>query len=319
MQVGRKPAAMTFADELKAGLIARPKTLPTKYLYDDLGSALFEVICRLPEYYLTRAEAAILQSHAQEIIDAVGGTMEIVELGSGTAVKTRLLLDAALRRQPTLRYRPIDISASAVEETVAALNHEYPNITVDALTTDYLDGLTKLSPNGVARRLVLFLGSNIGNFEPPEARKTMLAVRHALQPGDTFLMGVDLRKDREILERAYNDTLGVTAAFNKNLLLRINRELGGHFDLAAWSHRAWYNDAESRVEMHLTSDRKQAVAIDAVGESFAFEKGETIHTESSYKYVPQQIERLARDTGFEVSRMWNDSADNFSSNLLRAV
>jgi L-histidine Nalpha-methyltransferase len=310
---------MSFAGDVRLGLSARPKTLASKYLYDDLGSALFEVICRLPEYYLTRAEASILQAHSQEIIDAVGGTMEIVELGSGTAVKTRLLLDAALKRQPTLRYRPIDISSSAVLETTAALNHEYPNIHVEALTTDYLDGLTRLSPNGVARRLILFLGSNIGNFEPYEAQRTLDAVRQALRPGDTFLVGADLRKDRATLESAYNDSLGVTAAFNKNLLLRIDRELGGHFDLAAWSHRATYNEAEGRVEMHLVSESRQEVPIDAIGATFAFDKNETIHTESSYKYEPQQIERLARDAGFEIVRTWSDSADAFGSNLLRAV
>ena len=251
---------MGLGDEVRAGLTARPKTLPTKYLYDDLGSALFEVICLLPEYYLTRSEAAILRAHARDIVAAVGDTLEIVELGSGTATKTRLLLDAALARQGTLRYSPIDISRSALDQTVHALNAEYPAITVDPQVADYFEGLRRFSRNGVERTLVLFLGSNIGNFEPYEARRTLSAVRETLRPGDSLLMGADMKKDVAILEAAYNDKLGVTAAFNKNLLWRINRELGGHFDLDSFRHRAKYNSAEGRVEMHLISDTAQDVA-----------------------------------------------------------
>jgi L-histidine N-alpha-methyltransferase len=309
---------MGLGDEVRAGLTAHPKTLPTKYLYDDLGSALFEVICLLPEYYLTRSEAAILRAHARDIVAAVGDTLEIVELGSGTATKTRLLLDAALARQGTLRYSPIDISRSALDQTVHALNAEYPAITVDPQVADYFDGLRRFSRNGVERTLVLFLGSNIGNFEPYEARRTLSAVRETLRPGDSLLMGADMKKDIAVLEAAYNDKLGVTAAFNKNLLLRINRELGGHFDLDSFRHSAKFNPAEGRVEMHLFSDTAQDVAIDALGMTVHFEPGESIHTESSYKYDPKQVEALADETGFKVAQTWTDQAKTFTSNLLVA-
>jgi L-histidine N-alpha-methyltransferase len=309
---------MSFADEVRAGLTARPKTLPTKYLYDDLGSALFEVICLLPEYYLTRAEASILRANARDIISAVGETVEIVELGSGTATKTRLLLDAALARQGALRYSPIDISRSALDETVAALNVEYPAITVEPMVTDYLDGLRRFSRNGVERTLVLFLGSNVGNFEPIEARRTLHAVRETLRRGDSLLMGADMKKDVTVIEAAYNDKLGVTAAFNKNLLLRINRELGGSFDLGAFRHAATYNAAEGRIEMHLVSDTAQDVAIAELGITVHFEPGESIHTESSYKYDESQLTALASATGFDVAKTWSDPEKTFTSNLLIA-
>jgi dimethylhistidine N-methyltransferase len=309
---------MSFADEVRAGLTARPKTLPTKYLYDDLGSALFEVICLLPEYYLTRAEASILRANARDIISAVGETVEIVELGSGTATKTRLLLDAALARQGALRYSPIDISRSALDETVAALNVEYPAITVEPMVTDYLDGLRRFSRNGVERTLVLFLGSNVGNFEPTEARRTLHAVRETLRRGDSLLMGADMKKDVTVIEAAYNDKLGVTAAFNKNLLLRINRELGGRFDLGAFRHAATYNAAEGRIEMHLVSDTAQDVAIAELGIAVHFEPGESIHTESSYKYDESQLDALASATGFDVAKTWSDPEKTFTSNLLIA-
>ena len=313
------PPAMSLADEVRAGLTATPKTLPTKYLYDELGSALFEVICLLPEYYLTRAEASILRANAADIIGAVGRALEIVELGSGTATKTRLLLDAALRRQGSLRYSPIDISSSALDATVQALHAEYPAIDVRPHATDYFEGLARFSRDGVARTLVLFLGSNVGNFEPYEAQRTLRAVRHALKPGDALLLGADMKKDVAVLEAAYNDSLGVTAAFNKNLLLRINRELGGHFDLSAFAHHASYNAAEGRIEMHLRSIKSQRVTVDVLGLEIDFERGETIHTESSYKYDALQIKELAEATGFELKRTWSDRTDSFTSNLFIAV
>ena len=309
---------MSFADEVRAGLVANPKTLPTKYLYDDLGSKLFEVICLLPEYYLTRAEAAILRAHAPEIIASAGETVEIVELGSGTAAKTRLLLDAALARQGTLRYSPIDISRSALDETVAALNVEYPAIKVEPQVKDYLDGLRRFSRHGVERTLVLFLGSNIGNFEPSEAQRTLRAVRETLNPGDSLLMGADMKKDVAVIEAAYNDKLGVTAAFNKNLLLRINRELGGHFDLDAFRHKANYEPRESRIEMRLISDTAQDVAIDSLQLDVHFAPGESIHTESSYKYDMAQLGALASATGFGLAKTWTDANQTFTSNLLVA-
>jgi len=309
---------MSFADEVRAGLAAAPKTLPTKYLYDALGSALFEVICLLPEYYLTRTEASILRANAADIIRAVDGTLEIVELGSGTATKTRLLLDAALARQGSLRYTPIDISRSALDATVEALHAEYPAIEVRPYQTDYFDGLATFSRNGVARALVLFLGSNIGNCDAADAQRTLRAVRNAIQPGDALLLGADMKKDAAVVEAAYNDSLGVTAAFNKNLLLRINRELGGHFDLSAFQHCAFYNAAKGRIEMHLRALGSQRVAIDALEMNVAFADGETIHTESSYKYDAGEIRALAAASGFRLARSWSDRSAAFTSNLLVA-
>jgi len=309
---------MSFAADVRAGLTTRPKMLLAKYFYDELGSALFEAITKLPEYYLTRAESEILARHADEMVDAIGVPIELIELGSGSAVKTRYLIDAAFRRQPALRYRPIDISPSALEGAAAALRKAYPKIVVDAHATDYLHGLQQLQRGNGHRALVLFLGSNVGNFDPVEADATLRAVSGALRPGDGFLLGADLRKDPRVLEAAYDDPIGVTAAFNKNILLRINRELGGHFDVAAFDHRAVYNEEAGRVEMHLVSSRPQRVRIDGLDLEIAFDQGESIHTESSYKYDAAQIETLARATGFEVKRRWLDSNGAFSSNLLVA-
>ena len=309
---------MGFVDDVRAGLTASPKWLPAKYLYDELGSALFEAICSLPEYYLTRAEAEILRDRAPQIVDAVGGPFELIELGSGSAIKTRHIIDAALARQPTLRFRPIDISVAALDASSRALACEYPGIVVDGINADYLTGLTGLSRNGARHRLVLFLGSNIGNFEPDEARATVRALRGVLEPGDGFLLGADLKKDRMVLERAYDDATGVTAAFNRNLLGRINRELGGHFVLDSFLHRASYNDAEARMEMHLVSASRQDVAVDAADTLAHFEAGETIHTESSYKFDAESIYRLARDTGFGVGHTWTDAERRFADYLLIA-
>ena len=309
---------MSFADEVRAGLTAEPKTLPTKYLYDDLGSALFEVICLLPEYYLTRTEASILRANADDIIGAVDGTLEIVELGSGSATKTRVLLDAALTRQGSLRYSPIDISKSALDATVEALHAEYPAIEVRPYQTEYFDGLATFSRNGVARALVLFLGSNIGNFDAADAQRTLRAVRTAIQPGDALLLGADMKKETAVIEAAYNDALGVTAAFNKNLLVRVNRELGGHFDLPAFAHHAFYDAAKGRIEMHLRALGSQRVAIDALEMQVAFADGETIHTESSYKYDAGEISALAAASGFRLARTWSDRSASFTSNLLVA-
>lgn len=309
---------MGFVDDVRTGLGGPRKWLWAKYFYDELGSALFEAICVLPEYYLTRAEAEILREHAPQIIDTVGTPLEIVELGSGSAVKTRHLIDAAFKRQPTLRFRPIDISAAALHASARALACEYPGITVDGINADYLTGLTRLSRNGVRRRLAVFLGSNIGNFQPGEAQTTLSALRGVLEPGDGFLLGADLKKERAVLEGAYDDAAGVTAAFNRNMLARINRELGGHFDVDSFRHRAFYNEAESRVEMHLVSLRRQDVPIDAAGIVAHFEDGESIHTESSYKFDSDSIGGLAGATGFDVRASWTDAARRFADFLLVA-
>jgi L-histidine Nalpha-methyltransferase len=309
---------MSFAEDVGAGLTASPKRLLPKYFYDDLGSSLFDSICLLPEYYLTRAEDEILDRHAREIVDAVGTPIDLIELGSGSAVKTRRIITAALERQPSLRYRPIDISPSALKASTEALSREYPNIRVDGIVADYLEGLKHISRNGAVRTMVLFLGSNIGNFEPHDAVNTLRAVHEVLDDGDALLLGADLKKDRAVLEAAYDDAEGVTAAFNLNVLARVNRELGGGFDLKKFSHLARYDEKLGRVEMHLVSREAQTVPIAALGMDVHFERGETIHTESSYKYDRERLADLASHTGFELTKTWTDAAGAFSSNLFRA-
>ena len=316
---GAQGASVPFAEDVKAGLSASPKRLLPKYFYDDLGSTLFDAICLLPEYYLTRAEDEILDRHAREIVDAVGSPLDLVELGSGSAIKTRRIISAALESQPTLRYSPIDISPSALNASSEALSREYPNVTVDGIAAEYLEGLKSISRNGSVRTMVLFLGSNIGNFEPHDAVNTLRAVHDVLNDGDALLLGADLKKDRAVLEAAYDDAEGVTAAFNLNILARINRELGGEFDIKKFAHRALYNDALGRVEMHIVSREAQTVRIAGLGMEIHFDRGETIHTESSYKYDRARLADLAGLTGFELTNTWNDTRGMFSSNLLRAI
>lgn len=309
---------MDFADDVRSGLSAPQKRLSPRYLYDDLGSALFDAITALPEYYLTRAETEILKEHSGEIIDAVGFPVELIELGSGSAVKTRLLIDAAFERQRSVRFCPIDISSAALDASARALRSEYPGIVVDGINAEYLSGLARLSRNGAKRRLALFLGSNIGNFEPDEARSTLSALRAVLDPHDGFLLGADLRKDPRLLEAAYDDPTGVTAAFSRNLLGRMNRELGGHFDLSTFEHRARFNDGASRIEIRLVSTVEQDVAIDGLGLVVHFEAGEPIYTESSYKFDDQTISSLAAAAGFSVAGRWTDASSLFADYLLIA-
>jgi L-histidine Nalpha-methyltransferase len=309
---------MNFADDVRRGLSASQKWLDAKYLYDALGSALFEAICELPEYYLTRAETEILSARAREVVEALGSPMEIIELGSGSATKTRYVIEAALLHQQQLRYRPVDISASALASSAHALHGAFPGLVVDGVNADYLAGLARISRNGSRRTLALFLGSNVGNFDPPGATTTLTAVRKVLEPGDGLLLGADLRKDRAVLEAAYNDALGVTAAFNRNLLTRINRELGGTFALDNFGHEARYDEALGRIEMHLVSQSRHAVRVNAIDLDLHFDKGETIFTESSYKFDDASVQRLAQESGFGFSRRWTDAAGRFADFLLIA-
>ena len=309
---------MDFADDVRSGLSAPQKRLSPRFLYDDLGSALFDAITALPEYYLTRSETEILRQHAGEIIDAVGFPVELIELGSGSAVKTRFLIDAAFERQRSVRFCPIDISSAALDASARALRSEYPGIIVDGINAEYLSGLARLSRNGARRRLALFLGSNIGNFEPDEARSTLSALRAVLDPGDGFLLGADLRKDPRVLEAAYDDPTGVTAAFSRNLLGRINRELGGHFDISTFEHTARFDETKSRIEIRLVSTVRQDVAIDGLGMVAHFEAGEPIYTESSYKFDDKSISALAEAAGFAVTGRWTDASAWFADYLLTA-
>jgi L-histidine N-alpha-methyltransferase len=310
-----------FANDVGLGLTEDPKSLSPKYFYDALGSQLFEAICLLPEYYLTRAETEIFQSHAAEIIaqmQAPSAPVGIVELGSGSSIKTRLLIEAILARQDRLHYRPIDISATILEQSASKLLGDYPNLYITANVSDYTAGLSSIARRDGERVLVLFLGSNIGNYMPDEGRSLLTQIRRALRPGDGLLLGADLKKSPAIIEPAYNDALGVTAAFNLNLLLRINRELDADFDPARFEHRAIYNEREGRVEIFIRSRAAQSVRINKVGLQVDFREGEMIHTENSYKYDPAQLEALAKETGFKPLRSWFDSEKRFSCNLWAA-
>src|SRR5688572_18603030 len=272
-------AADDFADDVRRGLTARPKRLPPKYFYDELGSRLFDAICLLPEYYLTRAEGEIFERHAREIVAAArrgAGRVTLFELGSGSAAKTRRIIEALLAGQETLTYVPVDISPAALEASAHALLGDYAGLSVTAYAADYDSALPRLGESfeDGARALVLFLGSNVGNFDRAEARDFLRRVRAALRAGDLLLLGADLKKDAAVLEAAYDDALGVTAAFNLNLLARINRELGADFDLRHFRHVALYDAREGRVEMHLESAREQTVRVGALGLEVTFGAGE---------------------------------------------
>jgi L-histidine N-alpha-methyltransferase len=317
--------ARSFGDEVRAGLTGSPKVLQPKYFYDELGSVLFTAICALPEYYLTRAEAEILHSRAGEIAASLTGPVRLVELGSGDGRKTRLLIDALLARQGRLDYFPIDISRSALEVSSQELLSTYPNLRVTAWVGEYHLGLRAIREqderrpeNSPRRTLALFLGSTIGNLAPEERVALLGHVRGMLAPGDALLLGADLKKDEKVLVAAYDDELGVTAAFDLNVLSRINRELGGGFDLRSFRHLARWNETEGRIEMHLESRKDQTVPIRDLDLEVPFRAGETIHTESSYKFDLDQISALADQTGFALVRTWHDAARRFSSNLLVA-
>jgi len=314
----RRDPLTGLAEDVRKGLSAQPKRFLPKYFYDELGSQLFEAICLLPEYYLTRAENDILQRYSDEIVAAISGQKTLVEMGSGSASKTRLIIEALLRRQSELLFMPVDISATALESSSRILLQSYPRLTIEAYAADYFAGLAELGKRPRARTLALFLGSNISNFDPDEALRFLRAMRSVLQKGDALLLGADLKKDPAILDAAYNDALGVTSAFNLNVLARINRELGGTFDLRAFKHRAFYNQSEGRVEIYIESLADQRVRIEKLDLEIEFAAGELIHTENSYKYDKANIAHLAVATGFELSRTWLDSEERFSSNLLLA-
>lgn len=314
-----QPAAVNtqnhFAEDVYRGLSADSKTVPPKYFYDALGSQLFEAICLLPEYYPTRAETEIFTQHAIDIIQEAPSPVTVVELGSGSSIKTRLLIDAILNRQGYLHYQPVDISPTILEQSAEKLLDAYPAVKITALAMDYTLGLGSIQMPVSENILVLFLGSNIGNYSPEESRALLRETRNALRPGDALLLGTDLNKPADILEAAYDDALGVTAAFNLNLLRRINRELHADFEIRDFRHRAIWNESLGRIEMHLVSRIEQQVRIEDIDLTIAFRKGETIHTENSYKFDPDQIAEMAIECGFRQHGTWLDSEKRFSCNL----
>jgi L-histidine Nalpha-methyltransferase len=305
-----------FAGDVRARLTrAGQKTLSCRYLYDEVGSALFEAITCLPEYGLTRADARLLQRHSPEILARIVGRILVAELGSGTGAKTRPVLEQLGRRQQVVYY-PIDVSCAALERCARELA---PLGTIVPLEENYLDGLERVAglrcPGEVL--VVLFLGSTIGNFEPDAAIDFLAEVRSRLMPGDALLLGTDLVKPTEQMLVAYDDPAGVTAAFNLNLLGRINRELGGDFDLRQFGHIARYDPDAQRIEMHLASRNRQTVTIPKSDIVVEFFSGETIWTESSHKFRPEQIAGIARAAGFRLERQWIDCEWPFAESLLR--
>ncbi|AXC09573.1 Dimethylhistidine N-methyltransferase [Acidisarcina polymorpha] len=307
------------------GLSGRPRSLSPWLFYDDEGSRLFEAITELPEYYVTRAEREILTSHADEIIAGAGsGDLTIYELGAGSGSKTGLLLEAAIRRQGSITYRALDVSKSALEEAKQRLEAAITGLTVEPIVSDYTDGLSNVAGQlnhrkSGERRMFLYIGSSIGNFELPHALQILRDVRAQLIPGDSLLLGADLVKDRQILLRAYDDAAGVTAAFNKNVLTRINRELGSNFNLQLFRHRAKWNEELSRIEMHLESLITQIVFIPALDLQVRLARAETIHTENSHKFTDQQVESLLHRAGFSVAKQWKDDLGWFGEYLAVAV
>ena len=315
-------ARQRFAEDVRDGLNASPKHLYPKYFYDELGSQLFEAICLLPEYYLTRAENEILARHSDAIVNEVfAPKVSLIEMGSGSALKTRLVIEALLRRQDELLYTPVDISQSALETSSRVLLQSYPQLRIEAYAADYYDGLNALAEKSprAGRTLALFLGSNVGNFDPEEARTFLSALRRVLAPNDALLLGADLKKSRAALEAAYDDSLNVTAAFNLSLLARINRELDADFDLRTFRHQAVYNEELGRVEVYIVSLRAQRVHIHGLSLEIDFSAGERIHTENSHKYDLAGLSDLAAATGYTRSRTWLDEREQFSSNLFIAV
>jgi len=309
----------SFASDVRAGLTAVRKSIPPRYFYDNVGSALFEAICELPEYYVSRAETEILTVYRREIAAAFGGARRIIELGCGNGKKTRFLLSEIVGEGRVLEYVPVDVDVSMLQQIGHDLLAEHADMTVKALACDFRRAWRAIREMDEVPTSVMFLGSTIGNFELEDASSMLRDVRTALRPGDTMLLGADLKKDRNLLNAAYDDPLGVTAAFNLNLLRRINRELGGEFNIREFAHRAFYDETKGRVEMHLVSLREQSVRIGSIAVEAAFSEGETIHTENSCKYDSATMERITSTGGFEIRHRWVDSNGWFAEYLLVAV
>jgi L-histidine N-alpha-methyltransferase len=306
------PARARFRADVLRGLSRRAKRLPCKYFYDDVGSRLFDRICELPEYYPTRTELAILRADAPAMAARIGPDCLVIEYGSGSGVKTRLLLDALSR---PAAYLPVDIARDHLKRSAAALAADFPGLTVLPVCADFTRPFA-LPPDAPAatRRAVYFPGSTIGNFGPATARQLLAGMARLVGPGGAVLIGVDLKKDPRILEAAYDDTAGVTAAFNRNLLVHINRELGGTFQPDRFAHHALYNPTHGRIEMHLISRRRQAVRL--AGARIAFEEGESILTECSYKYTVRGFQAVAASAGLRARQVWTDADRWFSVQYL---
>jgi dimethylhistidine N-methyltransferase len=301
------PANEEFCEQVIAGLSQQPRMLPCKFFYDETGSALFSKICELPEYYITRTEMEILRKRGREIAEALGRGVELIGLGTGAGTKTRILLD---NLEAPVAYLPVDISREQLSQSTIAFRKRFPGLEILPVCTDYLEPFHLPRRRRITNRTVVYLpGSTIGNLEPEEASDFLKKIAFIAGPAGALLMGVDLKKSKTILERAYNDSAGVTAQFNLNLLARANRELGSDFDLANWRHRAIYNEKAGRIEMHLISLRSQTVNI--ADAAFSFAPGEHIITEFSYKYSPSEMIALAAAVGLRFEKIWTDEQKLF--------
>lgn len=300
------------------GLSTRPKSLPSRLFYDDKGSALFQQIMGLEEYYPTRCEAEILERHGDKIIGHLKDErFNLVELGCGDGAKTILLLKSILKQKKSLKFVPLDISQAAIESLVENLENEFKQLSFDiqGLVAEYFQGISWLTENGADRNLVLFLGSNIGNFNRPTALRFLRHLWHSLNDGDLVLIGFDLKKDLDVLYNAYNDKEGITKEFNFNVLDRINQTLGGNFNRENFQHQGLYNIQTGAMESYLISEVEQNVHIEELGKDFHFAPWEPIHMEYSYKYLPSDIESLSSSTGFEILENFKDQKGYYINSL----
>ncbi|WP_009631676.1 L-histidine N(alpha)-methyltransferase [Synechocystis sp. PCC 7509] len=311
-------SALTEKSDVIAGLTQTPKSIQARYFYDDYGSQLFEQICELPEYYLTRTETAILQECAIAI-SQLTGACELVELGSGSSTKTRILLDAYNQLDYPLHYQSIDVSAGILESSAKALLADYPYLQVHALVSTYELALKQLKPSPLPNRVICFIGSSLGNLNPQECQSFFAQITKALQPGEYFLLGIDLHKSKDVLEPAYNDSQGVTAAFNLNMLNHLNQRFDGNFDLTQFEHLAFYNETERQIEMHLRSVCSQTVRLNALDLTIDLASDETILTEISRKFDLNTIEQELQAQGLNPTHVWTDANQKFGVLLCRLL
>jgi L-histidine Nalpha-methyltransferase len=306
-----------FAQDVAKGLSKNPKTLPSRYFYDGIGSRLFQQIMDLPEYYLTRCEFGVLTQNKESMAAqfSAEGFFHLIDLGAGDALKTKILLRELSAESKAFDYVPVDISGDAMKQLTESLHTELPAVDVQAVVGEYFKALEWLQENKAERKVVLFLGSNIGNFDPDESESFLISIRSYLQPGDKLLMGIDLRKDPNTIIPAYDDASGVTAAFNLNLLLRINTELGANFDINNFRHFAMYEPQEGAMKSYLISEKKQTVFLQETGQTFEIDAWEAIHTENSYKYSVKQIEALGNKCGFKLESVFEEENKYFADVL----
>lgn len=301
----------TFAEEIQYSLNQAQKSINPKFFYDNTGSMLFEKICTLPEYYLTRTEIKILKELTNDLPEFLDKQFRLVELGSGSSTKTRLLLDIFDKLHDTIDYMPIDIS-EILRDSSKSLQRDYENLQITGIVDTYEKGLEFLKEYDEKPNLIVFLGSSFGNFCPDEGFEFLKKINNTMKESDLFLIGLDLVKEKQVLENAYDDSQGVTAKFNLNVLQRINRELDGDFNLEKFAHVAQYNNNENRIEMYLRSLEKQTVQISKANVSLTFEENELIHTEHSHKYIISQIPKLFENTGFSINKIWQDENNHYA-------